>query len=75
MKIEQIRELVEVLYKHNEDYCQGKAQDFATICLNCKKAADVIKQLLEHSEPEQNVRALKECIVRLAMEKTGIAVE
>lgn len=75
MGTEQIKELVEALYKHHEDYTQGKTQDFSSVCCNCKKAADVISQLLEHTEPEENVRALKECIVRLAMRTTGIKVE
>ena len=33
---EQIFELTENLYKHHEDYGQGRAQDFHSVCLNCK---------------------------------------
>ena len=44
---EQILELVENLYKHHEDYGQGRVQDFHSVCLNCKYAAEIITQLLE----------------------------
>ena len=45
--IEQILELVENLYKHNADYSQGKTQNYHSVCLNCKNAADVITNLLD----------------------------
>ena len=46
--IEQISELTENLYKHHADYGQGKTQDFHSVCLNCKYAAEVISQLLDN---------------------------
>lgn len=53
--IVQIMELVENLYKHHEDYGQGKTQDFHTVCLNCKYAAEIITQLLDnHSNREKD---------------------
>ena len=45
---EQILELVENLYKHHEDYGQGRVQDFHSVCLNCKYAAEIITQLLDN---------------------------
>lgn len=47
---EQILELAENLYKHHEDYGQGRTQDFHTVCLNCKYAAEIITQLLENEK-------------------------
>ena len=46
--IEQILELVENLYKHNADYSQGKTQNYHSVCLNCKNAADIITQLMDN---------------------------
>lgn len=48
--IEQIYELTENLYKHHADYGQGRTQDFHTVCLNCKYAAEIISQLLDNVE-------------------------
>lgn len=48
--IEQILELTENLHKHHEDYGQGRTQDFHTICLNCKYAAEIITQLLDNAK-------------------------
>ncbi len=48
--IEQIFELAENLYKHHEDYGQGRTQDFHTVCLNCKYAAEIITQLLDNEK-------------------------
>ena len=48
--IEQILELAENLYKHHEDYGQGRTQDFHTVCLNCKHAAEIITQLLDNEK-------------------------
>ena len=86
--IEQIGELVENLRKHHEDYGQGRTQDFHTVCLNCKYAAEIIHDLLYQEKvndakeyEELNYRAnkaerenemLKECIVRMALGKYGV---
>lgn len=54
---ERILELAENLYKHHEDYGQGRTQDFHTVCLNCKYAAEIITQLLDggisRADPER----------------------
>lgn len=75
MENERIRELIDALYKHHEDYGQGRTQNFSMVCYDCKKAADALLYFLEHHEPKQNVTALKECIVRLVMKANGIKVE
>ncbi len=38
-------ELTERLYKHNEDWGQGRAQNFFQVCLDCKTAAEAIESL------------------------------
>lgn len=86
--IEQILELTENLYKHHEDYGQGRTQDFYTVCLNCKYAAEIIHDLLHQGKvndakifEEQEYRAnkaesenrmLKECIVRMTLGRYGV---
>ena len=58
--IEQIMELVENLYKHNEDYGQGRIQDFHTVCLNCKYAAEIITQLLDNRANREKEKLMAE---------------
>ena len=85
---EQIFELIENLYKHHEDYGQGRIQDFHSVCLNCKYAAEIISQLLDNVKPnrekqiaeleyrankaESDNNMLKECIVRMALGRYGV---
>lgn len=38
-------ELIERLYKHHEDYGQGRTQNFFEVCYDCKQAADKLRQL------------------------------
>lgn len=52
--IEQILELTENLKRHHEDYGQGRSQDFLTVCLNCKYAAEIIVQLLDQVKANEN---------------------
>lgn len=52
--IEQILELTENLHKHHDDYGQGRSQDFHTVCLNCKYAAEIIIQLLDNTKMHSN---------------------
>lgn len=42
-----IDELVEELRDHFERYKAGEAQDFSTVCVHCKVAADLIVTLCE----------------------------
>lgn len=37
--------LIDDLRAHNEDYGQGRSQNFFKVCLNCKEAADAIEDL------------------------------
>ena len=39
--------MIERLYQHNEDYGQGKIQNFFQVCLDCKEAATVLQYLNE----------------------------
>lgn len=45
-----IKELIENLYQHHEDYGQGTTQNFFEVCLDCKKAADEIGKLLSENK-------------------------
>ena len=37
--------LIERLYQHENDWAEGKTQNFAEVCMDCKIAADMIKSL------------------------------
>ena len=63
--IEQILELVENLYKHHEDYGQGKVQDFHSVCLNCKFAAEIITQLLDNAKANRADREREKLMAEL----------
>lgn len=41
----EIERLIEQLYKHHEDYGQGKAQSLFNLSCDCKQAADALEQL------------------------------
>lgn len=57
---EQIFELVENLYKHHEDYGQGRIQDFHTVCVNCKYAAEIITQLFDSYADREREKLMAE---------------
>ena len=63
--IEQILELVENLYKHHEDYGQGRVQDFHSVCLNCKFAAEIITQLLDNAKANRADREIEKRMAEL----------
>ena len=46
--IEQILELTNNLYKHHNDYGQGRTQNYHSVCLDCKYAADIITEFLDN---------------------------
>lgn len=54
-------ELIEKLYKHASDYADGKTQDFAEVCADCKIAADMIKTLKtsKHTQKRRRQRLSK----------------
>ena len=56
-------ELIEKLYKHASDYENGKTQDFAKVCADCKIAADMIKRLKisKHTQKRRRQRLSKKC--------------
>ena len=56
--IEQILKLVENLYTHIEDYDQGKLQNFRSVCLNCRDAAEIITQILNDLKREESTMKL-----------------
>ena len=41
--------LIERLYKHHNDYGEGRTQNFFGVCLDCKKAADALAVLMEEN--------------------------
>ena len=50
------KELVRRLYQHNENYGQGRTQDFFRVCLDCKEAATAITDLLARAEAAERER-------------------
>ena len=63
--IEQILELAENLYKHHDDYGEGRTQDFHTVCLNCKYAAEIITQLLDNAKANRADREIEKRMAEL----------
>lgn len=49
-------ELIEKLYQHANDYEEGNAQDFAEVCMNCKRAADAINVLKTSKHTQKRAR-------------------
>ena len=54
-------ELMETLYKHADDYENGRTQDFEKVCADCKIAADMIKTLKisKHTQKRRRQRLSK----------------
>ena len=50
------KELIRRLYQHNENYGQGRTQDFFRVCLDCKEAATAITDLLARAEKAERER-------------------
>lgn len=50
------KELIRRLYQHNENYGQGRTQDFFRVCLDCKEAATAITDLLARAEAAERER-------------------
>lgn len=50
------KELVRRLYQHNENYGQGRTQDFFRVCLDCKEAVTAITDLLARAEAAERER-------------------
>ena len=38
-------ELIERLYQHEDDWAEGRTQNFSQVCMDCKLAADMINAL------------------------------
>ena len=60
----EIERLIEQLYKHHEDYGQGKAQSLFNLSCDCKQAADALEQLQAENdrlrkERDDAIRQLK----------------
>lgn len=54
-------ELIKKLYKHANDYAEGKSQDFAEVFEDCKLAADMIGVLKssKHTQKRRRQRLSK----------------
>ncbi|MBR5317939.1 MAG: hypothetical protein IKU39_08610 [Lachnospiraceae bacterium] len=54
-------DVIEKLYKHANDYAEGKTQDFEEVCADCKIAADMIKTLKtsKHTQKRRRQRLSK----------------
>lgn len=37
-------ELIERLYQHEDDWAEGRTQNFAQVCMDCKRAAEMLSQ-------------------------------
>lgn len=64
-----VKELIEVLYQHHEDYGQGTTQNFFEVCLDCKKAADMLNKLYEENKQLHN-----DLIMQTALAQNGQSV-
>ena len=56
-------DVIEKLYKHANDYAEGKTQDFDEVFNDCKIAADMIKTLKssKHTKKRRAQRLRKKC--------------
>ena len=56
-------DMIEKLYKHANDYAEGKAQDFDEVFRDCKLAADMIKVLKtsKHTQKRRRQRLSQKC--------------
>lgn len=55
--------LIERLYRYADDYTNGRAQDFASVCSDCALAADIIKTLRtsKHTQKRRRQRLSRKC--------------
>lgn len=51
-----IEELIEKLYQHSNDYTEGRTQDFSEVCMDCKRAADMIGILRTSKHTQKRAR-------------------
>lgn len=56
-------DLIDKLYKHANDYAEGKTQDFGEVFADCCLAADMIKVLKtsKHTQKRRRQRLSKKC--------------
>jgi hypothetical protein len=54
-------ELIEKLYQHSNDYAEGRTQNFAEVCMDCKRAAEMIGVLKtsKHTQKRRRQRTSK----------------
>ena len=54
--IYKVEELIEKLNQHANDYAEGRTQNFAEVCMDCKMAADVISVLKSSKHTQKRKR-------------------
>lgn len=54
-------ELIERLYQHEDDWAEGRTQNFSEVCMDCKLAADMISTLKasKHTQKRRRQRLSK----------------
>ena len=72
MKKSEIEKLIERLHKHYTDAILGKTQDLKIVSFDCGRAADLLKEVVEHCFPAHENESLpaetREDILRRAAE-------